>query len=80
MNEEMVAALRAAVSVTVAVITTASLSIDGGPPRALELSRKTGPQIVENAAMAEVIAERESDPVRGPVLMNRPGVGEAEWS
>lgn len=30
--------------------------------------------------MAAVVAERDADPVRGPVLVNRPGGGEAEWA
>lgn len=79
-NGEIVAALEARVTVSVSVITRAAISVDGRPPRDLDLSRKTSRQIVENAAMAEVIAEHEADPAHGPVLMNRPGVGEAEWS
>jgi hypothetical protein len=80
MNKELVAALTAQIGVTFAIVTTASISIDGSPPVALDLTRKTGRLIVENAAMAAVIAEREEDPMRGPLLINRPGVGEAEWS
>jgi hypothetical protein len=79
MNHELVAAMRAGVLVSCAVITTASLSLDGGESRPLDLSRKTGRLIVENAAMAGVIAEREADPINGPILVNRPGVGEEEW-
>jgi hypothetical protein len=80
MNQELLAAIRSGSRVWCAVITTASISLDEGAPQALDLSRKTGRLIVENAAMAAVIAEREADPVGGPVLMNRPGVGEADWS
>jgi hypothetical protein len=80
MNEQIVTALGAGVRVSVATITTASMSIDGGSPRSLKLSRKTSRQIVENAAIAELINQRAVDPAHGSVLMNRPGVGEAEWS
>ncbi len=80
LNQHIVDALGAGVSVSLAVITSAHLSIGVGPPRGLDLSRKTGRQIVENAAIAALIAEREADPQSGPVLMNRPGVGEAEWA
>ncbi len=80
MKQEIVTALSAGVNVTLAIVTNASMTIDGGPVRTLDLARKTSRQVVENAAMAEAIAQREADPARGPVLMNRPGVGEAEWS
>jgi hypothetical protein len=80
MNQELLAAIRSGSRVRCAVITTALISLDDGAPLSFDLSRKTGRLIVENAAMAAVIAAREADPVGGPVLMNRPGVGEAEWS
>jgi hypothetical protein len=79
MNEEIVVELRRGVPLSFAVITAASLAIDDASPVPMDLSRKTNRQIVENAAMAEVIAEREADLQGGPLLMNRPGVGEAEW-
>lgn len=79
MHKELVDAIRGGARVTCAAITAAAISLDRGPSRPLDLSRKTSRLIVENAAMAAVIAERLADPVRGPVLMNRPGVGEAEW-
>jgi hypothetical protein len=56
------------------------ISLDGAPPRPLDLSRKTSRLILENAAIAAVIADRETDPVDDPILINRPGVGEVEWS
>jgi len=80
MNEELVDAIRAGSRVSCAILTEASISLDGGASRILDLSRKTGRLIVENAAMAAVIAEREADVDHGPRLMNRPGVGEAEWA
>jgi hypothetical protein len=80
MNQEIVTALGAGVKVTLAIVTTASTSIDGAAFQTLDLARKTSRQVVENAAMAAAIAQREGDPARGPELMNRPGVGEAEWS
>jgi len=80
MNKELVDAIHGGSRVWCAVITAASISLDGASPRLLDLTRKTSRLIVENAAMAAVIAERESDPVHGPVLVNRPGVGETEWA
>jgi hypothetical protein len=80
MNKEIVEALAGGFVVTVATITSASVAIDGNASRPVDLSRKTSRQIVENAAMAEVIGLREADPTRGPRLMNRPGVGEEEWN
>ena len=68
------------VRVSQATVMGATISLDDGPWRSLDLARKTGRLILENAAIAAVLAEREADPVRGPVLVNRPGVGEAEWS
>ena len=55
---------------------------DGSPDQSVQflIERHGRDSIVENAAMAAIIAEREEDPMRGPVLINRPGVGEAEWS
>jgi hypothetical protein len=79
MNQEIVDAIRVGERVSCAVMTTATIALDGTPHRPLDLARKTGRLIVENAAMAAVIAEREADPVGGPSLANRPGVGEAEW-
>ena len=80
MNREIVEAIRAGARVSCEVITQASIALDGGQRKPLELSRKTGRLIVENAAMAAVIGQREADPAGGPILVNRPGVGEAEWS
>jgi hypothetical protein len=80
MNKELVEAIRGGSTVVCAVITAATVSLDGAPSRPLDLSRKTSRQVVDNAATAVVIAEREADPVHCPVLMNRPGVGEAEWA
>lgn len=79
MNQELVDALTRGVRVSQATVTGATISLDDGPWRSLDLARKTGRLILENGAMAAVLAERETDPVRGPVA-NRPGVGEAEWS
>jgi hypothetical protein len=80
MNRELVDALARGVRVSQATIMGATISLEDGPWRSLDLARKTGRLILENAAMAAVLAEREADPVRGPVLVNRPGVGESEWS
>lgn len=79
-NRELVEALQAGVRVSCAMVTAASISLDGAQPRQLDLARKTGRLILENASMAAAIAEREADPVSGSLLMNRPGVGEAEWA
>lgn len=73
-------AVTAGVYVSCATVTSATISVDRGEPRPLDLSRKTSRLIVENAAMAAVMAERDADPVAGPMLVNRPGVGESEWS
>lgn len=80
MNQELVDVLTRGVRVSQETVMGATISLDDGPWRSLDLARKTGRLILENAAMAAVLAEREADPVRGPVLVNRPGVGEAEWS
>jgi hypothetical protein len=80
MNKELVAALTAGVRVSHAIVVGPTISLDGAPSRPLDLSRKTSRLILENAAIAAVIADREADPVNGPILVNRPGVGEAEWS
>ena len=80
MNRELVDALARGVRVSQATIMGATISLEDGPWRSLDLARKTGRLILENAAMAAVLAEREADPVRGPVLVNRPGVGESERS
>jgi hypothetical protein len=80
MNKELVEALAAGGRVSCATVTEAGISLDVGEAKPLDLSRKTSRLIVENAAMAAVIAAREADPDGGPVLMNRPGVGEVEWA
>lgn len=77
-NKELIAALSARVQVSIAVITKAELILDDASPVPLDLERKTSRLIVENAAMAAVIAARAADP-SAPILLNRPGVGEAEW-
>jgi hypothetical protein len=79
MNQELVSALSAGVRVAFAIVTAATIELDGGAAVALDLARKTGRLIVENAAIAAVIAERDADPLAGPILMNRAGVGEDEW-
>jgi hypothetical protein len=79
MNHELMAALSAGVVVAVAVIVAATMQLDDGDPVELDLSRKTGRLIVENSAMAAVIATRDADQ-SAPILMNRPGVGEPEWT
>jgi hypothetical protein len=79
MNQEFVTALSAGVPVTVSIVTAATIEVDGAGRAQLDLSRKTGRLILENAAMAAVIAERDRDPIGGPILLNRPGVGEGEW-
>jgi hypothetical protein len=80
MNTELVAALTAGIRVSQAIVVGPTISLNGAPARPLDLSRKTSRLILENAAMAAVIADRETDPVNGPILVNRPGVGEMEWS
>lgn len=80
MNQELLEAIQSGARVWCAVVTEAFISLNGGASQPLDLSRKTGRLIVENAAMAAILAEREADPLGGPVLVNRPGVGEAEWS
>jgi hypothetical protein len=61
------------------IVTAATFFLDAGPGSVLDLGRKTSRLIVENAAIAATLSERERDPRNGPVLMNRPGVGEADW-
>lgn len=80
MNQELVETLARGVRVSQDAITDATISLNDGPWGSLDLARKTFRLMLENAAMAAVLAERKADPVRGPVLVNRPGVGEAEWS
>ena len=80
MNQELVDVLTRGVRVSQETVMAATISLNDGPWRSLDLGRKTGRLIVENAAIAAVLAERAADPVNGPVLINRPGVGEAEWS
>lgn len=79
MNRELIDAMRLGTRIPYSIITAASISIDAGPPRPLDLARKTGRLIVENAAMAAAIAAREADPT-APILVNRPGVGESDWA
>lgn len=80
LNNELVTALRSGMRISCAVVTDATISLDGASARELDLSRKTGRVIVENAAMAAAIAARDADAEGGPILVNRPGVGEAEWA
>jgi hypothetical protein len=79
-NEELVRALSNGTAVICSIITSAVITLDHGATVTLDFARKTGRLIVENAAMAAVLAERQANPATAPVLMNRPGVGEAEWS
>ena len=62
-----------------ATITAATVLLAGVSAQPLDLWRETGRLIVEDAAMAAVIAEREAYPTSGPILVNRPGIGDAEW-
>lgn len=79
MNEELLRALSEGTTVVCSIVTAATVFLDAGPGSVLDLGRKTSRLIVENAAIAATLAERERDPRNGPVLMNRPGVGEADW-
>ncbi len=79
MNNELTVALSRGTAVSVATITDATIELDNGMNESVDLSRKTGRLMLENLAMAAVIAGRDADPAMGAILVNRPGVGEGEW-
>jgi hypothetical protein len=66
MHEELIVAIANGSRVSLATIGAATITLDDGPSRLLDLTRKTSRLIVENAAIAAVIAEREADPDHGP--------------
>ena len=75
-------ALRGGATVTVSVVTAASLALDEGPVARSISARRTGRLIVEQAAITA--ASAATSPVPGshrfyPRILDRPGVGETEY-
>jgi hypothetical protein len=82
-NALLLAALQSRRLVSVAIILQVSVSLDGTDPRNLRLDRRNARLIAEQAAIAAIQIEELKGPVDGrlirPTLLDRPGVGEAEY-
>ncbi len=75
-------ALRGGATVTVSTVTAASLRLDDGPVASLDLARRTGRLIVEQAAITAASASNLAGPGQPPLyprILDRPGVGETEY-
>lgn len=82
LNAMLKDALRGGSTVSLSIITTASLRLDEGPFTPLELARRTGRLIVEQAAITAAAASNVAGPGQPPLLpriLDRPGVGETEY-
>jgi hypothetical protein len=82
LNATLKDAILSGASVTVSVITAASLRLDEGPVAPLDLARRTGGLVVEQAAITAAAVDNLAGPGQPPLyprILDRPGVGETEY-
>ena len=83
LNELLKSALRAGCVVTLSIVTEVVVTLDSREPRDLDLDRRNVRLIAEQAAIAaaavENLAGSDDEAPIYPRLLDRPGVGEAEY-
>lgn len=83
MSAWLIKALRSGARIGVRIVTSASVQWDADEPQALDMTRKNQRLVAEQAAIAwaflvEDFAPNDEGAVR-PQVLNRPGVGEADY-
>jgi hypothetical protein len=83
LNELLTAALRSGGTVDLSIVTQVVVTLNGEGSRDLALDRRNGRLIAEQAAISaaavENLADSKDDAPIYPRLLDRPGVGEAEY-